>query len=115
MKIETVGQNERQGTSRVGSLLAHYDALVDAFGEPTETFKSQAEWAVEIDGVTVTVYDYTRGRRDEPAVEDVTEWHVGGRGPEAREALARVFGREQVQAPDRDLDGRSPFARSLRK
>ena len=78
------------GTHLQGYINTTYAKLVDTFGEPNgdyDDYKSQAEWAlVTPAGDVVTIYDYKqgaryRGRAHGIAVEDVTEWHVGGKVP----------------------------------
>jgi len=75
------------GTGRVGSVYASYAKLVHVFGTPnlegSADNKTRAEWWLDFDGVTATIYDW---KRREP-LEEVHVWNVGGR---SREALTRV-------------------------
>jgi hypothetical protein len=62
-----------------------YAELVTALGAPngiTDGYKTEAEWAVEVNGTRAHIYDYKIGKsycgdEDGFAVEDITEWHVG--------------------------------------
>lgn len=76
------------GTHLQGHVTTTYAHLVETFGEPNaegDSYKTQAEWNLTAPaGGVVTIYDYKqgacyRGDADGVAVEDVTEWHIGGR------------------------------------
>lgn len=78
------------GTHLQGYVTTTYKKLVETFGEPNAQFddyKSQAGWnLLTPTGDVVTIYDYKqgacyRGVADGIAVEDVTEWHIGGKVP----------------------------------
>lgn len=70
------------GTHLQGYVTTTYAKLVATFGEPNSEFddcKSQAEWNLLTDaGDVVTIYDY---KMNVIPVEDVTDWHIGGRVP----------------------------------
>lgn len=85
----------------VGYLDVSYAELVAAFGEPTparDDYKSDAEWRFDTEqGAPVTIYNYKDGRNylgDEGLdVSEIRDWHVGGNGPYAIEAVREVLGR----------------------
>lgn len=90
-------------TSLQGYVKTTYAKLVECFGKPTcdgDGYKVDAEWIITFaDGVVATIYNYKDGRNycgeEGLAVEDITEWHVGGHngtGVESRvkECLAGV-------------------------
>ena len=71
-------------TSKQGEITNTYWNIVDCFGEPTYTFDSyrdasKVQWSLEIDDVTVTIYDWY--------VKDLPEhnmlWMIGGKEPKA--------------------------------
>jgi len=90
------------GTSLIGYVDVTYAKLVEVFGEPNAEGcdKSDAEWAVEfVDGTIATIYNYKDGVNyrgiNGKEVEDITDWHVGGRARSSNAALelvAKVLG-----------------------
>ena len=96
------------GTSLVGTVKTTYGELVEKFGEPTYTYgdKTTAEWNLSfevdadngsmgedgnIDYVTATIYDWKLD--DTPYGE--YDWHIGGFGYEAVEAVESALGVDQ--------------------
>ena len=74
-----------QGEIHIG----FYD-LVDMFGEPEDvssTGKSDVQWAIEIDGVVATIYNWKDGPAytgdDSIEVERIHEWNIGGHSQSA--------------------------------
>ena len=75
------------GTSYAGIVTANYSLLVERFGQPSDSFdnyKSDAEWQIEFeDGSVATIYNWKDGKNylgpDGLPIEDITEWHIGGR------------------------------------
>ena len=74
-----------QGEIHIG----FYD-LVDMFGEPEDvssTGKSDVQWAIEIDGVVATIYNWKNGPAytgdDSIEVERIHEWNIGGHSQSA--------------------------------
>jgi len=73
------------GGSLQGYINISYAKLVEALGEPGESdgYKTDAEWSVEfVGGDIASIYNYKDGRNylgeEGLAVEDITEWHIGG-------------------------------------
>lgn len=70
--------NKIKGTAKQGTVSATYQDLQYFFGEalltPGTDFKTNHLWAVEIEGILCTIYDY----RENLATGKVEEWHVGG-------------------------------------
>jgi hypothetical protein len=97
MSISFKQGGEVGGTSLQGYVTTTYADLVQTFGEPTrdgDGYKVDAEWIITFaDGVVATIYNYKDGRNycgeDGLAVEDITEWHVGGYGRTGVESRVR--------------------------
>ena len=79
-------------------------------------YKTDAQWSLVFpDGVIATVYNWKNGRNylgaDGDAVEDITEWNVGG-----KDELAVQRVRELVRRPEDDVapEGETAVQRLLR-
>lgn len=77
---------EVDGTHYVGEIRTKYDDLIAAFGKPTsgDGYKTDAEWEVRFaNGMVATIYNWKDGHNyndgDGMDVEDITNWHIGGR------------------------------------
>lgn len=77
---------KRTGTSFKGYVYVTYPKLVALFGQPTcngDNYKVDAEWVIDTPQGVATIYNYKDGRAylgdDGLAVEDICEWHVGGK------------------------------------
>jgi len=71
--------DRRSGSSIQGYTNMSFDELVDILGQPTYYDghdKIYHEWAVVIEGVLVTVYDYKANGRTTKGYD----WHIGGNG-----------------------------------
>jgi len=73
-----------------GEIHLSFQDLVDIFGEPEDvssTGKSDVEWAIEIDGVVATIYNWKDGPAytgdDSIEVERIQDWHIGGHSQSA--------------------------------
>ena len=74
------------GGSLQGYVDASYATLVEVFGEPHsdgDGYKVDAEWDLMFEnGTHARIYNYKDGTNyngsDGNAVEDITDWHVGG-------------------------------------
>jgi len=86
------------GTHRLGTIQTSYAHIVDVFGKPI-TFKGddgdgvRAEWDIEFETndseyIIATIYDW---HNDEP-IEEVKEWHIGGKEYAAVELLDEALG-----------------------
>ena len=90
---------DTQGTYLQGYLTANYDDLVRAFGAPLagDDYKTDAEWAVQVNGTVATVYNWKNGPAycgaDGTPVEQITRWNIGGRSHAAVELVERRLGR----------------------
>jgi len=71
--------DRRSGSSLQGYTNLSFKALVELLGEPDYydgSDKVYHEWAVVIEGVLVTVYDYKENGRTTKGYD----WHIGGNG-----------------------------------
>lgn len=98
--VESVKWDKRvNGSSLRGYINASYSDLVEAFGEPksdTDEYKTDVEWILVFnDDVVATIYNYKDGKNYCGAnglnVEDIREWHVGGKGFNTVMALDDFF------------------------
>ena len=78
------------GSCLQGYLDASYATLVQLFGQPDDGdgYKVDAEWTLYFadgkgGGEVVTIYNYKDGKNycgeEGTEVEDITDWHIGGR------------------------------------
>jgi len=81
-----------------GELTASYAEIVAVLGKPNrknDGYKTDAEWAFEKDGVIFTLYNWKDGKnylgKEGLPVREITEWHIGGKTPEAVEAVDALF------------------------
>ena len=85
------------GTSLQGQITANYDDLVRAFGAPLagDDYKTDAEWAVQVNGTVATVYNWKNGPAyggpDGTPVARITRWNIGGRSYAAVELVERLL------------------------
>ena len=101
-----IHQNENvepHGTHFQAKFNASYHQLVDTFGLPENLNekhggltdnKIEVEWSFNYgDGVIATIYNWKNGKNYDPekgiAVEDMTEWHIGGYDFRAVQCVAR--------------------------
>jgi hypothetical protein len=103
MKHTRVRVNEEgmtiDGTSGQGCVVVTYATLVEAFGEPLEGdgYKTDAEWVLEAEGITATIYNWKNGRNyNGPQggldVENIVRWNVGGYDQQAYRLVCRLLG-----------------------
>ena len=92
MKITEEVMKLRNGTSFQGYVNAHYNQLVEMFGEPytnPDNYKTDVEWIVSTPHGPATIYNYKNGRsylgENGLALEVMDEWHVGGKNGESYE------------------------------
>ena len=80
-----------RGTSRIGSVTTSYSHLVGLFGEPLpgDSRKTTVQWIVETGAGVGTIYDYNLDDHIIP-MEDVTDWHVGGKNEAAYQAIVAI-------------------------
>lgn len=93
--------SKTNGTCLQGYIAADYKDLVNLFGEPGigDEYKIDAEWCLEFaDGTIATIYNWKDGKNyngDEgKAVDEITEWHIGGKSDRAVMAVQEVVGTE---------------------
>ena len=101
---------DANGTSLIDYIAASYHELVEAFGEPTmetDGYKVDAEWHVSFQindehAGFVTIYNYKNGKnylgKNGLNVEDITEWHVGGKSRDSLVVLEEYFEQEEIIA-----------------
>jgi len=88
------------GTSLQGHAHTTYSKLVDTFGLPHsdgDGYKVDAEWVLLFsDGTVATIYNYKDGKNYEGenglAVEDITDWHIGGNDWKAGQRVMSALG-----------------------
>ena len=85
MKITDEGIKLRNGTSFQGYVNAHYNQLVEMFGEPytnPDNYKTDVEWIVSTPYGPATIYNYKNGYsylgKSGLELEEMDEWHIGG-------------------------------------
>ena len=73
-----------------GEIHLSFQDLVDIFGQPEDissTGKSDVQWAIEIDGVVATIYNWKNGPAytgdDSIEVESIHDWNIGGHSQSA--------------------------------
>ena len=73
-----------------GEIHLSFQDLVDIFGQPEDissTGKSDVQWAIEIDGVVATIYNWKNGPAytgdDSIEVERIRDWNIGGHSQSA--------------------------------
>lgn len=95
---------KRNGTSFKGYLLATYADIVNVFGEPTSTgdgYKVDVEWVMKTPHGVATIYNYKDGKAyleaEGLAVEQICEWHVGGKTLESYHWVKKQISDRQIQ------------------
>ncbi len=91
---------ETYGTSRIGTVHATYDELVEVLGQPHDRTsmgewesadnKIRVEWAFVINNdkkLIFTIYDY-KSRYD---LSQIKQWSLGGRSDEVKEYLKEIL------------------------
>lgn len=85
------------GTFGLGSFHVSYEKLLKIFGEPLPgSSKTDAEWTIQFDdGLVATIYNWKDGRNylgeDGMDVEDIIDWHVGGKSTEVFNRLTSLL------------------------
>ena len=82
-----------------GYLAVTYARLVEVFGEPNsgnDGYKTDAEWTIKFPDCTIaSIYNYKDGKNyegaDGLAVEDITEWHIGGKTKKSLTYIKQVL------------------------
>lgn len=91
---------ETAGSHLIGVVVASYDMIKTAFGDPCGAFddyKSQVEWSIEFeDGTIATIYDWKEGdcyhgEGQGKHFSKVTEWHIGGFNQKAEDRVLEVL------------------------
>ena len=112
-KVEIIAYHETS-TWLQGHVYTTYARLVEVLGEPVndgDGYKTDAQWSLVFpDGVIATVYNWKNGRNylgaEGDAVEDITEWNVGGTHQEVVDRVNELVRRpEQCAACDDDIVG----------
>jgi hypothetical protein len=81
------------GTSLRGYIIATFDELVDAFGQPDEGPDDSADkitccWRLEFeDGTVATIYDW----KEESTPYHRYDWHIGGKNSDAVEFVQQTL------------------------
>ncbi len=72
-------------THLVGEINCPYKTLVKLLGKPNaqhDDYKCDAEWAIEVNGKPMTIYNWKDGKNYNGssgiATTKLTEWHIGG-------------------------------------
>ena len=86
------------GTCLQGYIGADYNILCEILGAhgKGDEYKVDAEWVLRFsDGTIATIYNYKDGKNycgeDGLDVEDICEWHVGGRSKRAVELVEKLL------------------------
>ena len=86
------------GTCLQGYIDANYADLCEKLGAHSngDEYKVDAEWVLRFsDGTIATIYNYKDGKNycgeDGLDVDDITEWHVGGRSKRAVELVQKLL------------------------
>ena len=86
------------GTCLQGYIGADYNVLCEILGAHSngDEYKVDAEWVLRFsDGTIATIYNYKDGKNycgeDGLDVDDITEWHVGGRSQRAVELVQKLL------------------------
>ena len=91
---------ETAGSHLIGVVVASYDMIKTAFGNPCGAFddyKSQVEWEIQFeDGTIATIYDWKEGdcyhgKGQGTHFSKVTEWHIGGFNQMAEDRVLEVL------------------------
>ncbi|MAS48174.1 MAG: hypothetical protein CL557_12305 [Alphaproteobacteria bacterium] len=92
-------------TYRVGEIETTYGKLLHSFGKPypCDGYKVDAEWTLQFDdGQVATIYNWKDGHNylgeDGTSVEDITDWHIGGRKEIVVRRVKEILAREEVTA-----------------
>lgn len=95
---------QRTGTSFKGYVLATYQDLLTTFGEPTkdvDNYKTDAVWIIQTPHGIATVYNYKDGKaylgESGLNVEQICEWHVGGKTAESYSWIKKQISDRQIQ------------------
>ena len=96
MKITDEAMKLQNGTSFRGHVNAHYNQLVEMFGEPytnPDNYKTDVEWIVSTPYGPATIYNYKNGYSylgvSGLKFEEMDDWHVGGKNAESYEWILR--------------------------
>ena len=96
MKTTHDAMKMRNGTSFQGYVNAHYNQLVEMFGEPytnPDNHKTDVEWIVSTPYGPATIYNYKNGYSylglSGLKLDEMDEWHVGGKNAESYEWIVQ--------------------------
>lgn len=96
-----VSRNLANGTGLMGYIMASYNQVVQAFGQPFETDedKTTIEWVVEFyDGEVATIYDWWTDQASPQDFPDMPyHWHIGGHHPKVVYRVDRYIGTGEVE------------------
>jgi hypothetical protein len=98
-KVQFTRGGNACGTFLLDNVRVSYHHLVNLFGKPDEGdgYKTDAEWVLTFPGdIVATIYNWKDGTAYcGPAgtpVEQITDWHVGGKVREALWFVQQVIG-----------------------
>lgn len=87
MKFTTSETVSINGTSLMDEVRTTRREIESVFGAPTfegQSDKTTTEWWIEFeDGLVATIYDWKRYGMGAPGMDELEDWHIGGRGYEA--------------------------------
>jgi hypothetical protein len=93
-------------TAYMGRIIVSYADLIAAFGppQPCGDYKTAVEWWLRFsDGAVASIYDYKKAVKyqfDGLAVEDIDEWHIGGRSTAVVARILAILGDKATLLPD---------------
>jgi len=101
-KVKWTRGGNISGTALIGEISVPYARLVEIFGQPDggDGYKTDAEWTLTLPGgmdvIVATIYNWKDGRAycgvHGTDVEDIRDWHVGGKKREALWLVQQIIG-----------------------
>jgi len=88
--VNHIPSTSANGTSLKGSIDESYERLVEVFGEPNgfgDDLKVRCEWVINTPSGVATIYDW----KDIVDVEDVRDWHIGGKTSDVVEWVQKAL------------------------
>lgn len=94
-------QTLTEDTSPNGCLQGYFTTtrreIEEVFGEPTVISdgwdKITVEWVIQFeDGTYASIYDYKRYEEGTPKMDEIYEWHIGGKNFRAAELISEAMG-----------------------
>jgi len=100
----------------VGYFKSTREKIEEVFGAPTFTTEDKwekvtVEWVIQFeDGTTVSIYDWKRYEEGTPAMDEVYEWHIGGKNTRAAILISETM---SVEAYTYNFDSMSSESKKI--